>query len=138
MVPRKADAVAGHESEIRRLIAAQMEAWARGDAEGYASTAGADLCFTNIRGQRWVGRAAFVAVHERIFAGVYGGSRLEGEIERITFAGSGVAMAELLLRLTGAKAMPPGIVADADGALRTRLLEVFEQQRRGREVQRLA
>jgi hypothetical protein len=37
-----------------------------------------------------------------------------------------VAVAELALTLTGATGMPPGISANADGTLRTRLLEVFE------------
>ncbi|HSK21302.1 MAG TPA: hypothetical protein VK912_19255 [Longimicrobiales bacterium] len=77
------------------------------------------------------GRAAYVAVHERIFAGIYAGSRLEAQVERIAFAGSGVAIAELLLRLTGARGMPPGVVADETGTLRTRLLEVFEHQADG-------
>jgi uncharacterized protein (TIGR02246 family) len=115
-------------AEIARLVEMQMSAWARGDAEGYASTAGDDLGFTNLRGQRWIGRAAFVAVHGRIFGGVYAGSRLDAEIERIVFAGQGVAIVELLLRLTGMKAVPPGIAADADGTLRTRLVEVFEKR----------
>lgn len=116
------------EDEIRRLIDAQSAAWARGDADGYASTADEDLGFTNIRGQRLVGRAAFVERHAKIFSGMYAGSRLDVEVERVFFPGMGVAVAELLLRLTGARGMPPGIVADADGTLRTRLLEVFERR----------
>lgn len=114
------------DAEIRRLIGEQMEAWCRGDAEGYASTAGDDLGFTNIRGQRWIGRADFVARHRHIFEGIFAGSRLEAEVERISFPGERIAVAELALRLTGAKAMPPGIAGDPDGTLRTRLLEVFE------------
>lgn len=114
------------EAEIRRLIGEQMLAWNRGDAEGYASTAADDLGFTNIRGQRWVGRAPFVATHQRIFDGMFAGTRLEAGVERIMFPGERVAVAELALRLTGAAAMPPGIAADPDGSLRTRLLEVFE------------
>lgn len=114
------------EAEVRRLIDEQMAAWGRGDAEGYASTSGDDLGFTNIRGQRWVGREAFVARHRQIFGGIFAGSRLAAEVERITFPGTGVAIAELALRLTGAAAMPPGVAAGPDGVLRTRLLEVFE------------
>lgn len=116
------------EAEIRSLVEKQMQAWGRADAEGYASTAGTDLGFTNIRGQRWVGRDAFVTVHRRILDGIYAGSSLEAEVERISFHGTGVAVTELLLRLTGAKSMPPGIATDGEGALRTRLLEVFERR----------
>jgi uncharacterized protein (TIGR02246 family) len=114
------------EAEIRRLVQDQMEAWGRGDAEGYASTASDDLAFTNIMGRRWLGRAPFVAVHQKIFTSIYAGSRLTANIERIAFPGSNVAVAELALHLTGAKGMPPGISTDPDGTLRTRLLEVFE------------
>lgn len=114
------------EAEIRRLIGEQMAAWCRGDAEGYASTAGDDLGFTNIRGHRWIGRDDYVARHRKLFGAIFAGSRLEAEVERISFPGTGVAVAEMALRLTGARAMPPGIAGDPDGTLRTRLLEVFE------------
>jgi uncharacterized protein (TIGR02246 family) len=63
-----------------------MDAWCRGDAEGYAANAGEDLSFTNIRGQHWTGRDAFVKVHDSIFRGVYAGSPLEAEVERVSFA----------------------------------------------------
>jgi hypothetical protein len=65
-------------------------------------------------------------VHERIFSGIFAGSRLAAEVERVTFPGTGVAVAELALRLTGATAMPEGITPNEDGTLHTRLLEVFE------------
>lgn len=116
------------EREIRRLLAAQTDAWNRGDAEGFASTSESDLGFTNIRGGRWIGRDAAVATHKRIFEGIYAGSTLTAEIERIAFLGTDVALVEQLLVVTGARAMPPGIVADADGALRTRMLELFERR----------
>lgn len=114
------------EEAIRRLVRAQAEAWCRGDAEGYASTADEDLGFTNIRGQRWIGRQVFVDVHRKIFDGIFAGSQLVMDVERLTFPGTATAVAELALRLTGARAMPPGITAEPDGSLRTRLLEVFE------------
>lgn len=103
-----------------------MGSWCSGDAEGYAATAGEDVSFTNIRGQHWIGRRAFVKVHESILSGVFSGTRLEAEVEKIVFPGTGVAVVELLLRLSGARSMPEGIAADVDGNLRTRLLEVFQ------------
>lgn len=113
---------------IRQLVADQMAAWTRGDAEGYASTATDDLGFTNIIGQRFVGRQAFVDIHRRRFDSIFSGSRLEADTERLVFLGEDVAVVELLLRMTGARGMPPGISTDADGTLRTRLLEVFERR----------
>ncbi len=113
---------------IRGLVQAQADGWNRGDATAYAANAGADLGFTNIMGRRWVGAEAFLSVHDRIFSGIYKGSRLEIEVERIVFPGADVAVAELALRLSGATGTPPGIRTDADGVLRTRLLEVFERR----------
>ncbi|HEX6576298.1 MAG TPA: SgcJ/EcaC family oxidoreductase, partial [Gemmatimonadaceae bacterium] len=108
------------------ILQSQAECWQRGDAEGYAATAEDDLAFTNIRGQRWIGRAAFVKVHESILHGGYAGSRLECELEQLTCPAPGVIVAELLLSLKGASTMPAGVVAGGDGVLRTRLLEIFE------------
>jgi uncharacterized protein (TIGR02246 family) len=116
---------------IGNIIHSQAEAWGRADADGYAANAGDDLAFTNIRGQRWVGREHFVTVHRSVLGGVYAGSRLDAQIEQITFPGKNVAVAEVLLRLSNPKGMPAGVVADADGGLRTRLLEIFERRDNG-------
>lgn len=116
--------------EIEALVASQAAAWNRGDAAGYAANAAEDLGFTNILGMRFVGRETFVKVHERIFHGIYAGSTLVLEVERLSFPGRDVAVVELAVRLEGAKATPPGIQVDADGILRTRLLEVFEKRER--------
>ena len=117
-----------NEEVIRGIVQSQMDAWCSGDAEGYAANAGDDLSFTNIRGQHWTGRTAFVKVHDSVLRGVYAGSRLEAEVERISFPGTGVAVAEMLTRLSDAPGMPAKIAPDADGVLRTRLLEVFESR----------
>jgi len=113
---------------IRDIVRAQAEAWSRGDANGYAANAGEDLAFTNIRGQRWIGREHFVRVHTSVLNGVYAGSRLDAEVEHVSFPGENVAVAEILLRLSNPKGMPAGISPDADGGLRTRLLEIFERR----------
>lgn len=110
---------------IHALLGAQTAAWNAGDAEGFAITAADDLRFTNIRGQRSVGRQPFVEAHRRIFGGIYAGSQLEAQVESIALIGPDVVHVELLLVLRGAQRMPPGIAADADGILRTRLLELF-------------
>lgn len=125
------DGTRGHPGDgdvIGRMVQSQAEAWCRGDAEGYAANAEADLGFTNILGARFVGREAFVKVHERILSGIYQGSRLTLDIEHLRILGPDVAVVELAVRLEGAKSAPPGIHLDADGTLRTRLLEVFERR----------
>lgn len=122
------DEVASDIETISNIIRSQAEAWGRADANGYAANAGDDLAFTNIRGQRWIGREHFVRVHHSVLSGVYAGSRLDAQVEQIRFPGKDVAVAEVLLRLSNPKGMPAGIVADAEGGLRTRLLEIFERR----------
>ncbi|MGH7523864.1 MAG: SgcJ/EcaC family oxidoreductase [Gemmatimonadales bacterium] len=113
------------EAEIRRIIAQQAAAWTRGDAEGYGAACDDDVGFTNIVGMRWETRAGFNQRHAEMFRSVFAGSRLSIVVERLRFHGSTVAVAELLTELSDFRGLPPGIPADADGRLRTRMLEVF-------------
>jgi hypothetical protein len=52
-------------SEIAALVAAEGAAWNRGSAEAFADRALPDIVFTNIFGMFSVGKAPFVAQHER-------------------------------------------------------------------------
>ncbi|MGH7594305.1 MAG: SgcJ/EcaC family oxidoreductase [Gemmatimonadales bacterium] len=113
------------EMEIRRIIARQAAAWTRGDANGYGAACADDVGFTNILGMRWETRAGFNGRHAEMFRSVFAGSRLAIIVERLRFRGTAVAVAELLTELSGFRGLPPGIPADADGRLRTRMLEVF-------------
>ncbi|MEJ5368124.1 MAG: SgcJ/EcaC family oxidoreductase [Bryobacteraceae bacterium] len=113
------------EQEIRRLLDRQTDAWNRGDAAAYAADASEEIWFTNILGQTATGTRPFVERHELIFRTIFSGSRLEQEILRWRPLAPGVAMVETRVRLTGFRALPPGIAAAADGALHTRLLQVL-------------
>jgi uncharacterized protein (TIGR02246 family) len=112
-------------AEVQQLINEQIAAWSRGDSEGYASTAGDDLSFTNILGQRFVGRRAFVDIHRQRFHTVFAGSQLRGDMERLELVGADVIVAEILLHLTDMPSVPPGISVESDGTLHTRLLQLF-------------
>ncbi|HEY4102165.1 MAG TPA: SgcJ/EcaC family oxidoreductase [Gemmatimonadales bacterium] len=113
------------EEEIHGIIAQQAAAWTRGDADGYGAACSDDVGFTNILGMRWETRAGFNQRHAEMFRNVFSGSRLSIVVERLRFHGSTVAVAELLTELSDFRGLPPGIPADADGRLRTRMLEVF-------------
>ncbi len=113
------------EQEIRRTIAAQVDGWNRGDARAWATAADGDVGFTNILGMRWDTRTGFETRHAEMFRGVFAGSHLTIEIERLRSPHPEVAVAELLTTLTGFRAVPPGIAVAADGKLYTRMLEVF-------------
>jgi uncharacterized protein (TIGR02246 family) len=122
------------EQEIRRIIVRQAAAWNQGDADGYGNPCREDVGFTNILGMRWDTRAGFNARHAEMFRTVFAGSRLSIEIERLQFYGVEMAVAELLTELTGFRGLPPGIRADVDGRLRTRMLEVFVTHERRWQV----
>lgn len=113
------------ESEIRRIIAAQVEGWNRGDAAAWVAACEDDVGFTNIVGMRWESRAGSEVRHDRMFRGPFSGSRLVIEIERLRGLGAETAVAELRTRLTGVQSAPPGIHLAADGLLHTRMIEVF-------------
>jgi uncharacterized protein (TIGR02246 family) len=118
------------EDAIREIIAQQVSAWNRGDAEGYGAASRAELGFTNILGMRWDTREAFITRHAEMFAGPFSGSTLAVTIERLGAPSTDVILAELRTTLTGFRGLPPGITAVA-GVLTTRMLQVFVRERDG-------
>ncbi len=113
------------EAEIRRIILAQADGWNRGDAAAFGSACRSDVGFTNILGMRWETRTGFIERHDAMFRGPFAGSQVVMTVERVQWPGPDLAIVELLTTLTGFRGLPPGIRSDPDGALRTRMLEVF-------------
>jgi uncharacterized protein (TIGR02246 family) len=111
-------------SEIAALVAAEDAAWNRGSAEAFADRALPDIVFTNIFGMFSVGKAPFVAQHERIFSTIYKGSTNHIQIEHVTLVTPDVAIVDTLTIVTGVQQAPPG-VQFIDGALHTRLEQVL-------------
>ena len=103
--------------DIAALIAAEDDAWNRGDAQGFADKALPDVVFTNVIGMFSVGRAPFIAQHEHIFATIYRGSVLHQTIQHITLLSPDIAIVDTLCTVTGASHAPPGIEL-IDGAIR--------------------
>lgn len=116
------------ETEVRRIIAAQVEGWNQGDARAWGADCEPDVGFTNILGMRWDTQAGFEARHAEMFRGAFVRSHLVMEIERLQFPGPNLAVVELLTTLTGFRALPPGIRATSDGCLVTRMLNVLTKR----------
>ncbi|MGA9838123.1 MAG: SgcJ/EcaC family oxidoreductase [Gemmatimonadaceae bacterium] len=114
-----------NETEIRRIVAAQVDGWNRGDAAAWGADCEPGVGFTNILGMRWDTQTGMVARHAEMFRGIFADSRLVMEIERLQFPIPQVAIVELRTTLTGFRALPPGIRSAADGTLVTRMLEVL-------------
>ena len=113
------------ETEIRRIVAGQVDGWNRGDADAWGANGEPGMAFTNILGMRWNTQAAMIERHAEMFRGPFAGSRVSMEVERLEFPAPTVAVVELRTTLTNYRALPPGILAMADGRLVTRMLEVF-------------
>ncbi len=116
--------------DIAALIADEDDAWSRSDAVGFSARVLPDVVFTNVLGMFSVGRAPFLAQHERIFATIYHGSTLKQTIRHVTMLKPDIAIVDTVSVVTGAKATPPGIEL-IGGAIRTCLEQVLVRQEDG-------
>jgi len=110
---------------IRNIIQEEITAWNAGDAVAYARHFAADGTFTNVRGQFFTGRQAFIDRHDYVFKGQFHGSTLKQDIVSLKFVRPDVAVVEVLTSVTGIQKLSPGTSTDDKGRLRTRLLQVI-------------
>ncbi len=117
------------EIAIRQILDSEVTTWNKGDTDGYSSHFAADGTFTNIRGMFFTGHQEFRDRHEAIFKGEFRGTSLKQENVSLRFIRPDVAIAETLTWVSGfSKAGPPsGTQLDANGRLRTRLLQVLKR-----------
>jgi uncharacterized protein (TIGR02246 family) len=117
------------ETAIRRILDNEVATWNKGDTDGYSRDFATDGTFTNIRGMFFTGHQEFRDRHEAIFKGEFRGTSLKQEVVSLRFIRPDVAIAETLTWVSGfSKAgPPPGTLVDANGRLRTRLLQVLKK-----------
>ena len=113
------------EIAIRNSIQEEITAWNAGDAVAYSRHFAADGTFTNVRGQFFTGRQAFIDRHDFVFKGQFHGSTLKQDIVSVKFVRPDVAVVEVLTSVTGIQKLSPGTNTDDKGRLRTRLLQVI-------------
>ena len=94
------------ESLVEELVAAEADAWNKGDAHAFSTRCTEDISFTNIIGTSYYGLAAFE----------------ERSIKRLCFIRADVATADVNTELRSYAKLPSGIQTGDDGVLRTRLL----------------
>ena len=119
---------AADEQSIRQILSEQAKAWNRGDAVGFSRHFAADGISTNLRGQSFIGYDAFLRQHQFLFGSLFRNSKLQQDIDVLRFPEPGLAVVEAVTAVSGLGQMPPGVVPDAKGRLRTRLLEVMTRQ----------
>ena len=117
------------DARIRQIIAEEESAWNRGDAQAYGSHFEEEGGFTNVLGTVFYGRHAFEERHAQILATVFKNTVLSMIVQKIRFIRPDVALVDIDTEMRGFKALPPGVHAPADGALRTRLLQVMSKER---------
>jgi uncharacterized protein (TIGR02246 family) len=116
------------ESSIERLIHSLEDAWARGDADAYASRFAEDGTFTNVAGMFFQGREAFRERHDVVFKTFFKASTLMLQIVALRFITPEVAITDLAAEVRGFAALPSGYAAMPDGVIRTKLLMVLVRE----------
>ena len=117
------------ETAIHRILDNEVATWNKGDTDGYSRDFAADGTFTNIRGMFFTGHQEFRDRHEAIFKGEFRGTSLKQEVVSLRFIRPDVAIAETLTWVSefSKAGPPPGTQVDANGRLRTRLLQVLKK-----------
>jgi uncharacterized protein (TIGR02246 family) len=117
--------VSPDETPVRNIIQEEITAWNAGDAAAYSRHFAEDGTCTNIRGELFTGRQAFLQRHDYLFKGPFRGSRLQQDVVSLKFVRPDVAVVEVLTSVTGIQKLSPGTKTDDKGRLRTRLLQVM-------------
>jgi uncharacterized protein (TIGR02246 family) len=83
------------EAAIRRLFDISAEAWAKGDAELFASVFAEDAIFINIVAHRLQGREEIARHHAQLWANVYSGAKVETDSVLVSLVRPDVATVEV-------------------------------------------
>jgi uncharacterized protein (TIGR02246 family) len=124
------------EAAIRNILQEEVAAWNKGDAQSYSRHFAADGTFTNIRGMFFTGHQAFLDKHEEIFKGMFRGTVLRQDVVSLRFIRPDIIVVETLTWVSGfsPSGPPPGTQTDAQGRLRTRLLQVMVKSTDGWKI----
>lgn len=118
----------GDEHVIREIVAEQERAWNAGDARSYAMRFHADGTFTNVFGDRYLGRDAFRDRHAVIFETIAKGSKASLVVRRIHFPVLGTAIVDIDCEVQRQAMAPSGLAVSSNGAIRSSLLEVLVKE----------
>jgi uncharacterized protein (TIGR02246 family) len=118
------------EAAIRALVAAQAEAWNRGDAKAWSKDFEPDADFVNIAGMVFSGRKEIEDRHAAVLTSFFRGSRTEVTVRRLLFLTPRLAIVDTDHVVTGYPSLPPTIHA-VDGAVRTHMKYVMRKGPKG-------
>jgi uncharacterized protein (TIGR02246 family) len=115
------------EAALHALVAAQAEAWNRGDAVAWSKDFTEDAYFINIVGTVFEGRAQIEERHAAIFATVFKGSQTQVSVKKLLFPEADIAVVDMVHEVTGHSRLPPGVQNTEAGLLRTRMRYVMKK-----------
>jgi uncharacterized protein (TIGR02246 family) len=113
---------------VRNIVKNEIETWNKGDATGYSRDFAMSVTFTNIRGIFFTGHPGYLKQHEVIFQGIFKNTTLKQEIVSLKFIRPDVAVLETATTVNGAAESPVGVTRDANGRIRTRLMQVVAKE----------
>jgi uncharacterized protein (TIGR02246 family) len=117
------------EAAIRALLAAQAEAWNRGDAAAWSAVFEPGADFVNVFGTVFSGRDQIEERHAAIFDTFFKGSRTTVTVRRLVFLTPRLAIVDSDHVVTDYGALPPSL-HPVDGAVRTRMKYVMRKSGR--------
>lgn len=118
------------DAAIRALLAAQAEAWNRGDAVAWSKPFAQDADFVNIFGMVFTTRAEIADRHAAIFATIFKGTHTAVTVRRLVFLTPRLAVVDTDHVVTGYGALP-ATLHPVDGAVRTRMKYVMQKRGAG-------
>jgi len=92
---------ATEEEAVKNVLNSFQDCWNRHDMEGFATLFAEDADFVNVRGMRWVGRAAIKEAHTQTHAGIFKASRITIKETIIRFIKPDVAVSRSFWDLVG-------------------------------------
>jgi uncharacterized protein (TIGR02246 family) len=121
-VPKEASAAA--QAMVDRFV----DSWNRADGVAYGENYWADAELVDPSGMISTGKTAIVQGHVALWAGIFQGSRVAGNVRRIRMLGPKFMMVDFDAELSGIRNLPPGSPADASGVIRSHLKHVLERR----------
>lgn len=110
----------------RAMVARFVDSWNRADGRAYGENYWHDAELVDPSGFISRGQAAIVQEHVDLWAGIFKGSHLVGQVRRVRMLGPIFMMVDFDTELSGLRQLPPGSPADPAGVLHNRLKHIME------------
>jgi uncharacterized protein (TIGR02246 family) len=108
------------------MVARFVDSWNQADGAAYGENYWPDAELVDPSGVISHGQAAIVREHVELWAGLFKGSQIAGQVRRVRMLGPAFLMVDFDTELSGIRELPPGSPADAAGVLHNHLKHIME------------